>query len=52
MTWPGNILKYSDGAKYEGEWKDNRANGNGKFWHVDGDTCRYFTIYRRGRMER
>lgn len=30
-----------DGAKYEGEWKVNRANGNGKFWHLDGDTCRF-----------
>ena len=20
-----------------GEWKDNKAEGKGKFWHVDGD---------------
>ena len=26
-----------DGAKYEGEWIDNKASGKGKFWHVDGD---------------
>ena len=32
MIWP-------DGARYEGEWIENKANGKGKFWHVDGDTC-------------
>ena len=26
-----------DGARYEGDWKENKACGNGKFWHVDGD---------------
>ena len=30
QVWP-------DGAKYEGEWKFNKANGKGKFWHADGD---------------
>jgi len=30
QTWP-------DGAKYEGEWQQNKANGRGKFWHADGD---------------
>jgi hypothetical protein len=20
-----------------GEWRNNKANGKGKFWHVDGD---------------
>ena len=20
-----------------GEWKENKAHGKGKFWHVDGD---------------
>lgn len=30
MEWP-------DGAKFVGEWKNNHANGKGKFWHVDGD---------------
>ena len=29
--------KGPDGARYEGEWKENKACGNGKFWHVDGD---------------
>ena len=26
-----------DGARYEGQWKDSKACGQGKFWHVDGD---------------
>ena len=30
QVWP-------DGAKYEGEWQNNKANGRGKFWHADGD---------------
>ena len=30
QVWP-------DGGKYEGEWRDNRANGKGQFWHADGD---------------
>ena len=29
--------KWKDGAKYEGNWKFNKACGRGKFWHVDGD---------------
>jgi hypothetical protein len=33
---PG-IQVWPDGAKYEGEWKLNKANGKGKFWHADGD---------------
>lgn len=31
-----------DGARYEGEWSQNRAHGKGKFWHVDGDTCNLY----------
>ena len=30
QIWP-------DGAKYEGEWKNNHANGKGKFFHINGD---------------
>jgi hypothetical protein len=30
QVWP-------DGARYEGEWRENRAHGQGKFTHVDGD---------------
>jgi len=30
QIWP-------DGAKFEGEWKENRAHGYGKFTHADGD---------------
>ena len=33
---PG-VQVWPDGAKYEGEWKFNKANGKGKFWHADGD---------------
>jgi len=33
---PG-IQVWPDGARYEGEWRDNKANGKGKFWHADGD---------------
>ena len=31
-----SIQSWPDGAKYEGEWKNNKAHGKGKFWHVDG----------------
>ena len=30
QVWP-------DGAKYEGDWEDNKANGKGTFYHADGD---------------
>lgn len=30
QIWP-------DGARYEGQWVNNRATGKGKFIHVDGD---------------
>ena len=33
-----------DGARYEGEWSQNRAHGKGKFWHVDGDTCNLYIV--------
>ncbi len=33
---PG-VQVWPDGAKYEGEWRNNKANGKGKFWHADGD---------------
>lgn len=26
-----------DGSRYEGEWRDDRANGYGKLYHADGD---------------
>jgi len=28
---------WEDGARYEGEWKYDRACGYGTFYHVDGD---------------
>ena len=31
------VYKWKDGAKYEGQWRLNKANGFGKFFHVDGD---------------
>ena len=30
QIWP-------DGARYEGEWKDDKANGKGRFDHATGD---------------
>lgn len=40
MLWGGmQFHNKLDGAKYEGEWRENRANGKGAFWHIDGDTC-------------
>lgn len=30
QIWP-------DGARYEGQWEFNKANGKGTFWHVHGD---------------
>jgi hypothetical protein len=32
--------EWPDKARYEGEWRDNRASGKGKFYHVDGDICK------------
>lgn len=31
------VQLWKDGAKYEGEWRDNKANGRGTFYHVNGD---------------
>ena len=28
---------WPDKAKYEGFWKDDKANGKGTFYHIDGD---------------
>lgn len=30
-------MKWPDGALYEGEWKNDMANGRGKLKHADGD---------------
>jgi hypothetical protein len=43
-VWP-------DGAKYEGYWKDDVANGRGMFYHIDGDiydgiSSRIYIVYR------
>ena len=41
--WKGNVRHghgvqiWPDGAKYEGSWENGKANGKGKFIHVDGD---------------
>jgi hypothetical protein len=35
--WGYGTQIWPDGAKYEGYWKNNKAHGRGKFWHVDGD---------------
>lgn len=29
-------IHYSDGSKYEGEFKDGKYNGNGKYYYLDG----------------
>ena len=31
------IQVWSDGSKYIGYWKNDKANGNGKMYHTDGD---------------
>jgi hypothetical protein len=31
------IQQWTDGAHYEGEWKFNKADGKGTFWHTEGD---------------
>ena len=28
---------WKDGAKYEGEWVNGKANGKGTFYHLNGD---------------
>lgn len=41
--WNGNLREgygiqiWPDGARYEGSWKDDKAEGKGKFLHADGD---------------
>jgi hypothetical protein len=40
MTWP-------DGATYEGDWKDNHAQGYGKFIHANGDS--YEGMWKRSK---
>jgi len=31
------IQKWVDGAVYEGNWLQNKAEGKGTFWHAEGD---------------
>ena len=28
---------WTDGAVYEGNWVENKAEGKGTFWHAEGD---------------
>lgn len=43
MVINGNIKQgqgmqvWPDGTKYEGLWKNNKANGKGILWHNNGD---------------
>ena len=32
----GNII-WKDGARYDGQWENGKANGNGIFHHINGD---------------
>ena len=31
------VQSWPDGAKYKGQWSNNKAHGKGTFWHADGD---------------
>lgn len=31
------VLIWPDGSRYDGYWKDDRANGRGRLIHADGD---------------
>jgi hypothetical protein len=31
------VQYWTDGAHYEGQWKYNKAEGQGIFWHAEGD---------------
>jgi hypothetical protein len=31
------IQIWSDGSRYDGYWRNNRANGRGRLIHADGD---------------
>ncbi len=34
----GNGIQiWDDSAKYDGDWKNDKANGWGTFYHIDGD---------------
>ena len=33
-----------DGARYEGEWSQNRAHGKGKFCQGAGETCNLYIV--------
>ena len=35
QVWP-------DGARYEGQWQHDMANGIGRFEHCDGDAARFY----------
>ena len=40
------VQLWPDGSRYEGYWKDGKANGPGRLLHVNGD-C-YEGIWREG----
>ena len=35
---------WQDGAKYEGYWKNDMANGRGRLIHADGDVYEGFWV--------
>jgi hypothetical protein len=39
------IQVWQDGSKYEGYWRDDKANGKGRLIHADGDVYEGIIIY-------
>ena len=42
------VMEFYDGARYEGEWKEDKYNGKGKFTGVDEALVGVFLLGRRG----
>ena len=41
------VYKWSDGDKYDGEWKEGKFNGKGKYFYSNGST--FTGIYKHGK---
>lgn len=44
------LLKLTSGERYIGSWKENKADGNGTFYRVDGQVV--FAVWRGNRILR